>query len=80
MFYNFQLSSVLAKYFGVDLGSYMGHNKYRLGTSLWMRWVSLMMGVVFSPYADMQVLLWEVGWRGYTGFTPITRSGGTISG
>ena len=34
MFYKFQLSSVLAKYCGVDLGSYMGHNNYRLGTSL----------------------------------------------
>ena len=26
-FYNFQISSVLAKYCGVDLVSYMGHNK-----------------------------------------------------
>ena len=25
MFYNFQLSLVLAKYCGVDLGSYLGH-------------------------------------------------------
>ena len=27
-FYNFRLSLVLAKYCGMDLGSYMGHTKY----------------------------------------------------
>ena len=58
MFYNFQLSSVLAKYYGVDLGSYLGHKKDRQGRSLWMHWVRLMMGLVLSPYASIQVLLW----------------------
>ena len=34
MFYNFLLSLVLANYFRVDLGSYLGHNKYHQGTHL----------------------------------------------
>ena len=53
MFYNFRLSSVLAKYCGVDLGSYLGHNKDHQGTTLCMIWVKLMMGLVFYPYAEI---------------------------
>ena len=34
MFYNFRLSPVLAKYYRVDLGSYLGHKKDRQGTHL----------------------------------------------
>ena len=34
MFYNFRLSSVLDKYCGVYLGSYLGHKKDRKGTHL----------------------------------------------
>ena len=58
IFYNFQLSSVLAKYFGVDLGSYLGNNKDRQGTFLCMRWVRLMMGLVLYTYYYIQGLLW----------------------
>ena len=36
IFYNLQLSSVLSKYCGVDLGSYLGREKERQGTLLWM--------------------------------------------
>ena len=59
IFYNFQLSSVLAKYFGVDLGSYLGNNKDRQGTFLCMRWVRLMMGLVLYTYYEIQGRLWE---------------------
>ena len=59
MFYNFRLSSLLANYLGVDLGSYLRHKKYQKGRSLWMRWVRFMMVLVFSPYANIQGLLQE---------------------
>ena len=36
-FYNFRNSSVLAKYCGVDLGSYLLHKKVHQGTHLWVR-------------------------------------------
>ena len=49
MFYNFRFYSVLEKYRGVNLVSYMGYNKDRQGTHLWMRWVNLMMGLVLYP-------------------------------
>ena len=58
MFYNFLLSSVLAKYCGVDLVSYLGHKKDRQGTPLWMQWVFLIVVMVLSPYATIQGLLW----------------------
>ena len=58
MFYNFQLSLVLAKYCGWDLGSYLGDKKDFQGTTLWMLWVRLMMGLMLSPYAAIQGLLW----------------------
>ena len=58
MFNNFQLSSVLAKYCGVDLGFYLGHKKDQQVTPLLMRCLIPMMGLVFSPYASMRVLLW----------------------
>ena len=58
MFYNFRLSSVLAKFCGVDLGSYLGHKKDHQVTSLWIRWLRLMMGLVVSPYTAIQGLLW----------------------
>ena len=54
MFYNFLLSSMMAKYCKVILGSYMGHKKYRQVTPLWMCWVRLMMGLVLSTYAAIQ--------------------------
>ena len=59
MFYNFRLSSLLAKYCKVDLGYFLGNNKDRQGTPLWMRCVPFMMGLALSPYADIQGLLWE---------------------
>ena len=58
IFYNFWISLVLSKYCGVDLGSYLGHKKEPQGTPLWMLWVRLMMGLMLSPYAAIQVLLW----------------------
>ena len=58
MFYKFLLSSMLANYCGVDLGSYLGQKKDRQGKPLWMCWVRLMMGLVLSPYSTIQVLLW----------------------
>ena len=57
MFYNFRLSSVPEKYYGLYLGSYMGHMKYRQGTPLWMKWVRLMMVLMLSTYDINQVLL-----------------------
>ena len=60
MCYNFWLSSVLAKYCGVDLGSYLGHKKDRQGTPLWMRWVLPMMGMMLSPNTDTQGMLWAI--------------------
>ena len=39
IFYNFWLLSVLAKYCGVDLESYLRHKKDHQGTPLWMIWV-----------------------------------------
>ena len=59
IFYNFQLSSVMEKYCGVDFGSYLGYKKDRKVKTLWMRWICLMMGLVLSPYANIQGLLWE---------------------
>ena len=56
--YNFWLSSFLAKYCRVNLGSYLGHNKDHQGTSLWMCRVCLMMGLFLSPYSDSQGLSW----------------------
>ena len=61
MFYSFQLSSFLEKYFGVGLVSYLGHKKYQQETPLWMLCIRLMMGLVLSPYAAVQGLLWESG-------------------
>ena len=58
MFYNFQLSLILANYCGLGLGYYMGHKKDRQGTPIWILWVRIMMVMVFSPYASMQGLLW----------------------
>ena len=58
MFYNFRISSMFSKYCRVDLGSYLGHNNDRRGRPLWIRWVLLMMGMVLSPYATIQGLLW----------------------
>ena len=58
MFYEFRLLSVLANLCGVDLGYFMGYKKDWQGTSLWMIWVSLIMGLVLYPYAAIQVLLW----------------------
>ena len=58
MFYNFLLSSVLAKYCRVDLGSYLGHKKDRKGKPIYILWVCLMMGLVLSPYTAIQGLLW----------------------
>ena len=60
MFYKFQLSSVLDKYYGVYLGYYLGHKKDWQGTPLWMRWVRLLMGLVLYPYAYIQGLLWVI--------------------
>ena len=59
-FYNFWLSSVLAKYCGVDLGSYMGHKKDLQGTYIWILWLRLMIGLVLSPYHAIQGLLWAI--------------------
>ena len=58
MFYNFQLSLILANYCRLGSGYYMGHKKDRQGTPLWIFWVRLMMVMVLSPYASMQGLLW----------------------
>ena len=58
MFYNFRLSLVLAKYWGVNLGSYLGHKKDRQGTPLWINWVCLMMGLVLSYCSAIQGLIW----------------------
>ena len=41
----------------MDLGSYLGYNKDQQVTPLWMRWLRLMMGLMLSPCAAMQVLL-----------------------
>ena len=60
IFYNFRISLVLEKYCVVDLGSYLGHEKDRQGTPLWMLWVRLMMGMVFSPYTAIHGLLWTI--------------------
>ena len=57
-FYIFRLSLVLTKYCGVDFGPYMGHKKYRQGTTLFMHWVCLMMGLVLSHYSAIQGILW----------------------
>ena len=58
MFYNFRLSSLMAKYCGVGLGSDLGHKKYRQVTPLWMLWLHLMMGLVLYPYSVIQGLFW----------------------
>ena len=52
-FYNCRLSSLLANHYRVDLVSYLGNNKDRRGTTLWMLWVRLMVGLVLSPYATI---------------------------
>ena len=57
IFYNFRIYSVLEKYFWVDLGYYLRHNKEQKLTTLWMRWVRLMMGLVLSPYDAIQALI-----------------------
>ena len=59
MFYRFQLSSILVNYYGVDLRSYVAHNKDRQGTPLWMSWVRLMMVMLLSPYNSVQGMLWS---------------------
>ena len=59
MFYNFQLSSVLANYCGVDLGFYLEYKKDWKGTPLRMRWIYLMMGTVLYLYTAIQGLLWS---------------------
>ena len=48
MFYNFRIYSVLAKYCGFDLGSYLGHKKDQQGKPPWTHWESLIMGLVVS--------------------------------
>ena len=58
LFYRFRLSSVLPKYCVVVLGSYLVNKKYHQGTLLCIFWVRLMMGLVLSPYAAIQGLLW----------------------
>ena len=58
IFYNFQLSLVLAKFCGEDLGSYLGNKKDLQGTLLWILWVIPIMGLMLSPYASIQGLLW----------------------
>ena len=50
---------MLEKYCRVDLEFYLRLMKYHQGTLLWMHWVHTMMVMVMSPYADIQVLLWE---------------------
>ena len=59
MFYNFRLCLVMENYCGVDLGSYLGYRKDHQGTTIWMLWVCPMMGLVLSPYAATQGLLWS---------------------
>ena len=49
---------MLAKYCEVDLGSYLGHKKDRQVIHLWMCWLHVMMGMVLSPYAAIQGMLW----------------------
>ena len=53
-FYSFKISLVLTKYCGVDLGYYLGRKKYHQVTSLWVRWLSPLMGIVMSPYSVIQ--------------------------
>ena len=60
IFHNFRLSSVLAKYCGFDLLSYLGHKNENQGTPLWMRWVRIIMGLVFYIYTTIQGLLWSI--------------------
>ena len=62
MFYNFQISSVMAKYCGVDLGSYLGHKKDLQGTPLYIRWVRPMIGLVFLPTLPLRVYYGQVSW------------------
>ena len=56
-FYNFQLLLVLAKYYGVDLVSYLGNIKDSQLKPLWLQWVCLVTDLVLSPYASIQGLL-----------------------
>ena len=60
MFYNFRLSLLLENYCEVDLGFYMGYKKHQKGTPLWMRWVRIIMGLVFYIYTTIQGLLWSI--------------------
>ena len=57
IFYNFRLSSVLAKYHRVYLVTYLVHIQDCQGAPLWMRWVRIIMVPVLSSYADIQGML-----------------------
>ena len=48
----------MPKYCGEDLGFYLRHNKDQQVTPLWMHWLRLIMGLMLSPYAYIQELLW----------------------
>ena len=49
---------MLAKYFRVYWGSYLGNKKDRQVTPMCMLWVSLIVGLVLSLHAAIQGLLW----------------------
>jgi len=54
MFLNFPLDLALQPYCGVDLRPYLGQGR---GTTLWMRWVRCMMGLMSSPYICVKTLM-----------------------
>ena len=81
MFYKFRLSSVFANYYGVDLGSYLGHKRMTVKehlsgcagyASLWV-WCCILNFSLRDCYG-------RVRWRGETGVNPVTHSGGTRLG